>query len=77
MSCRHIEIDTSGTDLVYRSGDHLAVYPHNALSHVSRAAAVLGVDLDCYFRLLPKQGANGPIVTLYTCPPFPPASIIS
>lgn len=57
-SCRHIEVDLSNSGLTYETGDHLAIYPHNCPSKVERAAARLGVNLDRYFTLTPKPGAN-------------------
>ncbi len=42
-NCLHMEIDVSGSDLSYQTGDHLAVWPTNAGKEVDRFLSVLGL----------------------------------
>lgn len=42
-NCLHLEIDISGTNLTYQTGDHLAVWPMNADSEVERFLKVFGL----------------------------------
>ncbi|TVY93571.1 NADPH--cytochrome P450 reductase [Lachnellula willkommii] len=48
-NCLHLEIDISGSNLSYQTGDHIAVWPTNAGKEVDRFLAVAG--------LLPKRDA--------------------
>lgn len=48
-NCLHLEIDISGSNLSYQTGDHIAVWPTNAGKEVDRFLAVTG--------LLPKRDA--------------------
>ncbi|SAM04246.1 hypothetical protein [Absidia glauca] len=41
--CLHIEIDISGTNLNYQTGDHVAMWPSNNEDEVMRLASVLGL----------------------------------
>lgn len=41
--CMHVEIDISGTNLSYNTGDHLAIWPTNNELEVNRLASVLGL----------------------------------
>ncbi|KAG0169120.1 NADPH-cytochrome P450 reductase [Apophysomyces sp. BC1034] len=41
--CLHVEVDISGTNLSYQSGDHLAIWPTNNEVEVNRLASVLGL----------------------------------
>jgi NADPH-ferrihemoprotein reductase len=44
-NCLHIELDTSEhTQLKYKTGDHLAVWPSNPISEVTRLINVLGLQ---------------------------------
>ncbi|KAI5287274.1 NADPH-cytochrome P450 reductase [Ascosphaera acerosa] len=42
-NCIHMEIDISGSTLSYETGDHVAVWPHNAGTEVDRFLAVFGL----------------------------------
>lgn len=42
-NCIHLEIDISGTNLSYRTGDHLAVFPMNPSEEVDRFLRVFGL----------------------------------
>ncbi|KAG1406309.1 hypothetical protein G6F60_003018 [Rhizopus arrhizus] len=42
--CLHIEIDISGTNLSYQTGDHVAIWPTNNEVEVNRLAQVLGLQ---------------------------------
>ena len=42
-NCLHLEIDVSGSNLAYQTGDHVAAWPMNAGSEVDRFLAVLGL----------------------------------
>ncbi|CAK7567043.1 MAG: hypothetical protein SEPTF4163_005001 [Sporothrix epigloea] len=42
-NCLHIEVDISGSNLSYQTGDHLAVWPTNAGAEVDRFLSVLGL----------------------------------
>ncbi|GAA5800589.1 hypothetical protein HPULCUR_006025 [Helicostylum pulchrum] len=42
-NCLHVEIDISGTNLSYNTGDHVAVWPTNNEIEVNRLASVLGL----------------------------------
>lgn len=41
--CIHIDVDISGSGLVYEAGDHLAVWPSNSNQEVDRLLQVLGL----------------------------------
>ncbi|OAC97849.1 hypothetical protein MUCCIDRAFT_31063 [Mucor lusitanicus CBS 277.49] len=41
--CMHIDVDISGTNLSYNTGDHLAIWPTNNETEVNRLASVLGL----------------------------------
>ncbi|KAK3990058.1 putative NADPH--cytochrome P450 reductase [Cladorrhinum sp. PSN332] len=43
-SCIHMEIDISGSNLTYQTGDHIAVWPTNPGEEVDRFLRVLGLD---------------------------------
>ncbi|XP_063060939.1 P450 (cytochrome) oxidoreductase b isoform X1 [Engraulis encrasicolus] len=47
----HVELDISGSKIRYESGDHVAVYPTNDTSIVSKLGDLLGVDLDTVISL--------------------------
>ena len=42
-NCLHMEIDVSGSNLSYQTGDHIAVWPTNAGNEVDRFLSVLGL----------------------------------
>lgn len=42
-NCLHVEFDISGSDLCYKTGDHLAVWPMNADFEVDRFLKVFGL----------------------------------
>ncbi|CAK7228067.1 hypothetical protein SCUCBS95973_006755 [Sporothrix curviconia] len=42
-NCLHIEVDISGSNMPYQTGDHLAVWPTNAGAEVDRFLSVLGL----------------------------------
>ena len=42
-NCLHLEVDVSGSNLSYQTGDHIAVWPTNAGSAVDRFLSVLGL----------------------------------
>ncbi|CAO3665615.1 hypothetical protein G6F70_004573 [Rhizopus microsporus] len=42
--CLHIEIDISGTNLSYQTGDHVAIWPTNNEVEVKRLATLLGLQ---------------------------------
>ncbi|KAI5301069.1 hypothetical protein KEM55_002742 [Ascosphaera atra] len=42
-NCVHMEIDITGSGLTYQTGDHLAVWPHNAGIEVDRFLRVFGL----------------------------------
>lgn len=43
-NCLHMEIDISGSNLSYQTGDHIAVWPTNAGKEVDRFFKVLGIS---------------------------------
>ncbi|RPB04253.1 hypothetical protein L873DRAFT_1667554 [Choiromyces venosus 120613-1] len=43
-NCLHMEIDLTGTNLSYTTGDHIAVWPTNAGKEVERFLKVLGLE---------------------------------
>ena len=43
-NCLHMEIDVSGSNLSYTTGDHIAVWPTNAGAEVDRFINILGLD---------------------------------
>jgi NADPH-ferrihemoprotein reductase len=43
-NCLHIEIDVSGSNLSYQTGDHIAVWPTNAGKEVDRFLNILGLS---------------------------------
>ncbi|XP_065137871.1 P450 (cytochrome) oxidoreductase b isoform X1 [Paramisgurnus dabryanus] len=47
----HIELDITGSKIRYESGDHVAVYPINDTTIVTKIGDILGVDLDTVFSL--------------------------
>ncbi|CAO3591725.1 unnamed protein product [Absidia cylindrospora] len=42
--CLHLDIDITGTNLSYRTGDHVAVWPTNNEDQVHRLASLLGLS---------------------------------
>ncbi|KAI5284214.1 NADPH-cytochrome P450 reductase [Ascosphaera aggregata] len=42
-NCVHLEIDISGGKLTYETGDHIAIWPHNAGTEVDRFLKVFGL----------------------------------
>lgn len=43
-NCLHMEVDISGSNLSYTTGDHIAVWPNNAGKEVDRFISVLNMD---------------------------------
>ncbi|KAL2222287.1 NADP/FAD dependent oxidoreductase [Thermoascus aurantiacus ATCC 26904] len=43
-NCLHMEIDVSGSNLTYETGDHIAVWPTNAGAEVDRFLKVFGLE---------------------------------
>lgn len=43
-NCLHCEVDLSGSNLSYTTGDHIAVWPNNAGKEVDRFLRILGLD---------------------------------
>lgn len=43
-NCLHLEVDVSGSNLSYQTGDHIAVWPTNATSEVDRFLRVAGLS---------------------------------
>lgn len=43
-NCLHMEIDISGSNITYQTGDHIAVWPTNAGKEVDRFLKALGMD---------------------------------
>lgn len=43
-SCIHMEVDISGSNLSYQTGDHIAVWPSNAGDQVDRFLDILGLS---------------------------------
>jgi NADPH-ferrihemoprotein reductase len=50
-SCLHIELDTTGSDIRYTAGDHVAIYPVNNAAIVEALGARLGIELDEVFSM--------------------------
>jgi NADPH-ferrihemoprotein reductase len=44
-NCLHMEIDISGTNLKYTTGDHIAIWPTNPGKEVDRFLTILGLSL--------------------------------
>eukprot|EP00890_Picochlorum_soloecismus_P000252 jgi/Picsp_1/1227/NSC_04708-R1_nadph-cytochrome p450 reductase len=57
-SCVHVEVDISGCDATYESGDHIGVYPENDAHVVEQAAKVLGESLDRRFVMRMPEKKN-------------------
>jgi NADPH-ferrihemoprotein reductase len=54
--CYHIELDLTGSNLKYTSGDHVGVWANNATSAVQKLAKFLRVDdLDAVIKLNPNS----------------------
>ncbi len=53
---RHIEIDI-GNNLHYQAGDHLGVFPENAIELVENLALRLKADLDAVIAVVPVESA--------------------
>nr|XP_055051683.1 P450 (cytochrome) oxidoreductase b isoform X2 [Misgurnus anguillicaudatus]XP_055051684.1 P450 (cytochrome) oxidoreductase b isoform X2 [Misgurnus anguillicaudatus]XP_055051685.1 P450 (cytochrome) oxidoreductase b isoform X2 [Misgurnus anguillicaudatus] len=47
----HLELDITGSKIRYESGDHVAVYPINDTTIVTKIGDILGVDLDTVISL--------------------------
>lgn len=60
-STRFIAFDTSGTDLSYETGDHLAIYPKNSPVLVQRLCDRLGVEADSWFTTALVDGAGAAV----------------
>lgn len=43
-NCLHMEIDVSGSNLSYQTGDHIAIWPTNAGKEVDRFVNILGLE---------------------------------
>ncbi|KAF2721610.1 hypothetical protein K431DRAFT_284759 [Polychaeton citri CBS 116435] len=42
-NCLHLEIDTTGSNLSYQTGDHIAIWPNNAGKEVDRFLDIVGM----------------------------------
>lgn len=45
-SCRHIEIDITGSNMEYEAGDHIGIYPTNESELVEKLGNLCNADLD-------------------------------
>jgi NADPH-ferrihemoprotein reductase len=63
-NCVHLEVDLGNTDIVYKTGDHVGVWPINPEEEVNRLLDVLGLQDRRQDRLtvIPKTHANKPKV---------------
>jgi NADPH-ferrihemoprotein reductase len=52
-NCLHMEIDISGSNLSYTTGDHIAIWPNNA-----------GREVDRIFKILGKEGKRHTVITV-------------
>uniref|UniRef100_A0A6Q2X1V8 NADPH--hemoprotein reductase n=1 Tax=Esox lucius TaxID=8010 RepID=A0A6Q2X1V8_ESOLU len=59
----HLELDITGSKMRYDSGDHVAVYPTNDTTIVTKLGQVLGVDLDTVISLNNLDGTCSPHCT--------------
>ncbi|MBC3786961.1 nitric oxide synthase oxygenase [Spirosoma utsteinense] len=48
-STRFLAFDIAGTDLIYETGDHVAIYPKNSPALVQHLCDRLGIDIDGWF----------------------------
>ncbi|KAH6585108.1 hypothetical protein BASA61_007079 [Batrachochytrium salamandrivorans] len=59
--CYHMELDLSGSELTYQTGDHLGIWADNSSESVNRLAAALGIaDLDRVIDLKPFPKSTQP-----------------
>ncbi|KNC78985.1 hypothetical protein SARC_08600 [Sphaeroforma arctica JP610] len=54
-SCRHVELDISGTKIKYYAGDHVGIYPTNNTDLVLEMGRLLQVNLDAVLKLEPTE----------------------
>ncbi|CAL5223872.1 g6461 [Coccomyxa viridis] len=65
-SCIHVELDITGSNIMYTAGDHLGVFSKNGQDTVERAAKALGCSLGMAFTLV--QPVQAPV---HLPQPFP------
>ncbi|KAF7728682.1 NADPH-cytochrome P450 reductase [Apophysomyces ossiformis] len=63
--CLHLEIDISGSDMKYETGDHIGIWPTNNEEEVARVALLFGLDLDQVINIKAKD------ITAVKRSPFP------
>ena len=66
-NCLHCEIDVSGTNLNYTTGDHIAIWPTNAGKEVDRLLKVLG-KYDQRDTVISVKGLDATAKTLFPSP---------
>ncbi|CCD23871.1 NADPH--hemoprotein reductase NDAI_0C02110 [Naumovozyma dairenensis CBS 421] len=63
-NCVHAEIDISGSNLKYSTGDHVAFWPSNAIEKVNQFLSIFNLDGDLIFNLTPLDNTvKAPFLT--------------
>ncbi|KAG0173593.1 NADPH-cytochrome P450 reductase [Apophysomyces sp. BC1034] len=68
--CLHLDIDISGSNLSYETGDHIGIWPTNNENEVTRVANIFGLDLNGVINVKAKDSTAAkqspfPVPTTY------------
>lgn len=85
-NCLHIELDPSSHDIIYKTGDHIGIWPSNSDDEVDLLLAVLGVESRRFERIVvhslkPKVPVNTTLDSIFRhhleiCAPVPRKTVL-